>query len=261
MNNSYNEHYLDEYYDPETTIVHSWGPWKKHKYIKKVGSGINAIYYYGKKGVDAAKEGAEKLKEGIDYLDDSIKNGAKRASGNGIDKNTINSADKGAASNRKGVSDTVNKATAPARRAGKAFKDAQNAGDDAIKNGARRATRGKKDSSSTRSANRAANRNRKALKETVDPTVPSSYYKGTTKKSTTKSANATAKYNRDKLEKNTRGIRSAAKSAASYLKRRADVEISNAKSRSEENIRQTKNKRKSYEQRTGRSVTFPWRNK
>lgn len=38
------------------TLCHSSGPWKKHKYISKVGEGANAVYKYAKKGAEAAED-------------------------------------------------------------------------------------------------------------------------------------------------------------------------------------------------------------
>lgn len=39
------------YYDD--TLAHSFGPWKKHKYVRKVGDGPNAKYYYGNSKIGA----------------------------------------------------------------------------------------------------------------------------------------------------------------------------------------------------------------
>lgn len=35
-------------YDRDTVLVHSKGPWKFHKYIRKTGDGEDAVYYYDK---------------------------------------------------------------------------------------------------------------------------------------------------------------------------------------------------------------------
>lgn len=38
------------------TLCHSSGPWKEHKYIKKIGEGANAVYKYTKDKVEKAAE-------------------------------------------------------------------------------------------------------------------------------------------------------------------------------------------------------------
>lgn len=52
--------------EEETTLEHSSGPWKKHKYIQKIGEGANAVYKYAKKKVDTDITGnAYKREAGI----------------------------------------------------------------------------------------------------------------------------------------------------------------------------------------------------
>lgn len=49
--------------EEENTLEHSSGPWKKHKYIQKIGEGANAVYKYAKKKVDTDITGNAYKKE------------------------------------------------------------------------------------------------------------------------------------------------------------------------------------------------------
>lgn len=42
--------------EEENTLEHSSGPWKKHKYIQKIGEGANAVYKYAKKSAKARSD-------------------------------------------------------------------------------------------------------------------------------------------------------------------------------------------------------------
>lgn len=52
--------------EEENTLEHSSGPWKKHKYIQKIGEGANAVYKYAKKKVDTDITGKDYKKEATD---------------------------------------------------------------------------------------------------------------------------------------------------------------------------------------------------
>ena len=47
------------------SLEHSSGPWKKHKYIQKIGEGANAVYKYSKKAADKVAYAAKHPHESI----------------------------------------------------------------------------------------------------------------------------------------------------------------------------------------------------
>lgn len=50
------------------TLCHSSGPWKNHKYIKKIGEGANAVYQYARKNITGGyyKDLAEERKKQVE---------------------------------------------------------------------------------------------------------------------------------------------------------------------------------------------------
>lgn len=51
--------------EEENSLEHSSGPWKKHKYIQKIGTGAKAVYKYSKKAADKVAYAAKHPHESI----------------------------------------------------------------------------------------------------------------------------------------------------------------------------------------------------
>lgn len=56
-------------------LCHSSGPWKKHKYFKKIGEGKNAVYKYARNAVDTIHDKA--IDAELDQIPDKIKDKAE----------------------------------------------------------------------------------------------------------------------------------------------------------------------------------------
>ena len=65
-------------------LCHSSGPWKKHKYLQKIGEGANAKYYYGNSKIGA--DVAEAAKWTAEDVIDDAKSEAGNAISNGVYK-------------------------------------------------------------------------------------------------------------------------------------------------------------------------------
>ena len=68
--------------EEENTLEHSSGPWKKHKYIQKIGEGANAVYKYAKNADktitgSAYKKEAKDEKERAEYANELAGKGTK----------------------------------------------------------------------------------------------------------------------------------------------------------------------------------------